>query len=75
MDIVSDYRAARARLRLAPYDAWLVEWISRRVARLLDKCDQLEHAGDDQGDVAAAGGSEAAAAVPRALACERPAQR
>jgi hypothetical protein len=55
-DIVNDYRPARARLRLAPYDAWLVEHIARRVAQLLGKCDAEERGGADQGDMPVAGG-------------------
>jgi hypothetical protein len=47
-DIVRDYRPARARLRLGRYERYLVEHISRRVARLLDKCDAEELRGDDQ---------------------------
>lgn len=48
-DIVNDFRAARARLRLAPYDAWLAEWIAHHVARLSDKRDSDERGGDSQG--------------------------
>ena len=55
-NIVEDYRAARARLRLAPYDQWLVEHIAGRVARLLGKRDDGERGGAGQGDVVAAGG-------------------
>ena len=55
-DIVNDYRTARARLRLAPYDAWLAEWIAGRVARLLGKCDVEERVGDSQGYGREAGG-------------------
>ena len=54
-DIVNDYRPARARLRLAPYDAWLAEWIAHRVARLLGKRDAEERGGDDPGDAHVAG--------------------
>ena len=55
-DIVNDFRAARARLRLAPYDAWLAEHIAGRVARLLGKRDAEERGGDDQGHGREAGG-------------------
>ncbi len=66
-DIVNDYRTARARLRLAPYDAWLVEHIAGRVARLLNKCDAEEWGGDDQGDEVTAGGrAVSCSAVPLA---------
>ncbi len=58
-DIVNDYRTARARLRLAPYDAWLAEHIAGRVARLLDKCDAEDRGGDGQGDGREAGGRAA----------------
>ena len=62
-DIVNDFRAARARLRLAPYDAWLAEHIAGRVARLLDKCDAEERAGDSQGYGREAGGRAASCSV------------
>jgi hypothetical protein len=47
-DIVNDFRAARARLRLGPYERWQVEWIARRVAWLLGKRDADERGGDDR---------------------------
>ena len=53
-DIVRDFRKARSMLRLAPYDAWLVEWIARRVANLLGKRDAEERGGAGQGDAPAA---------------------
>jgi hypothetical protein len=65
-DIVSDFREARGRLRLAPYDAWLVEHIAGRVARLLGKRDAEERGGDDPGDMQEAGGR---AVSPDSHAC------
>jgi len=67
-DIVNRYRKARANLRMVSYDAWLVEWIARRVARLLDKCDAEARGGDETGDVVVAGGRAAVSAVARARA-------
>jgi prepilin-type N-terminal cleavage/methylation domain-containing protein len=54
-----NYRPARARLRLAPYDAWLVEHIAGRVARLLGKRDAEDRGRGDQGDVHESGGRAA----------------
>ena len=69
-DIVNDYRPARARLRLAPYDAWLAEWIAHRVAQLLGKRDAEERAGDSQGYVREAGGrAVSCSTVPRGHTC------
>jgi len=50
-DIVNDYRAARARLRLGPYERYLAEWLAARVADLMGKRDAEDRGGDDQGDV------------------------
>ena len=55
-DIVNDFRAARARLRLGPYERYLAEWLAARVARLSDKRDAEERGGDDLGDERGAGG-------------------
>ncbi len=55
-DIVDDFRAARARLRLGRYERYLVEHIAGRVARLLGERDAEERGGDDQGDEREAGG-------------------
>ena len=55
-DIVNDYRLARARLRLGPYERYLAEHIAVRVALLLGKRDDGERGGAGQGDVVAAGG-------------------
>ena len=55
-DIVRDFRAARARLRLGRYERYLAEHIAARVERLLGKRDEGEREGDDQGDVPEAGG-------------------
>ena len=38
-DIVSDFRGARARLKLGTYERYLVEHIAARVERLLQKRD------------------------------------
>ena len=54
-DIVNDFRAARARLRLGRYERYLAEHIAGRVARLLDKCGAEDRGGDDQGDAHEAG--------------------
>ncbi len=68
-DIVNDYRAARARLRLGRYERYLVEHIAARVALLLGKRDEGERGGDDQGDAYEAGGRAALRnASPRAHA-------
>ena len=45
-DIVDDYRAARARLRLGRYERYLVERLAVRVERLLEKRHEAERAGD-----------------------------
>ena len=58
-DTVNDYRAARARLRLGRYERYLVERLAVRVARLLEKRDEAERAGDDAGDAHEAGGRAA----------------
>ena len=58
-DIVNDFRAARARLRLGPYERYLAERLAVRVARLSDKRDAEERGGDDQGDVYESGGRAA----------------
>jgi hypothetical protein len=50
-DIVNGFRAARSRLRLGPYEAYLAEHIASRVERLLQKRDE----GDVVGDVPEAG--------------------
>ena len=55
-DIVDAYRAARARLKLGRYERYLAERLAVRVALLLGKRDEGERAGDDPGDVVAAGG-------------------
>ncbi len=39
-DIVRDFRAARGRLRLGPYERYLAEHIAARVALLLGKRDE-----------------------------------
>ncbi len=54
-DIVEDFRAARARLRLGRYERYLVEHIAGRVARLLGERDAEERGGADQGDERGAG--------------------
>ena len=55
-DIVNGYRPARARLKLGRYERYLAERLAVRVARLLEKRDEGERAGDDPGDVPEAGG-------------------
>ena len=45
-DIVDDYRAARARLKLGRYERYLVEHIAARVERLLQKRDSGKRVGD-----------------------------
>jgi len=47
-DIVNDYRAARARLRLGHYERYLAEWLAARVARLSDKRDDDERGGEGE---------------------------
>jgi hypothetical protein len=55
-DIVRDFRAARARLRLGPYERYLAEHIAGRVALLLGKRDESDRGGDNPGDRQQAGG-------------------
>ena len=64
-DIVNDFRAARARLRLGRYERYLVEHIAGRVARLLGKCDAVDWGGDDLGDRREAGGRAVSPELPR----------
>lgn len=55
-DIVNDFRAARGRLRLGPYERYLAEHIAGRVADLLGKRDEGDRGGDNTGDRQQAGG-------------------
>ncbi len=54
-DIVNAYRPARARLKLGRYERYLAERLAVRVARLLERHEETEPAGDVQGDVPKAG--------------------
>ncbi|MFC1596321.1 hypothetical protein ACFL5Q_00045 [Planctomycetota bacterium] len=65
-DIVDAYRAARARLKLGPYERYLVEHIAARVECLLSKRDARERGGERRGDVPEAGERAAFSAVARA---------
>ena len=71
-DIVRDFRAARARLRLGRYERYLVERLAARVALLLGKSDEGERAGDDAGDERLVGGGrwDKPSCVARVRACE-----
>ena len=62
-DIVNDFLAARARLRLGPYERYLAEWLAARVARLSDKRDGDEPGGDSQGCGREAGGRAVSCSV------------
>jgi len=55
-DLVNDFRAARSRLRLGPYERYLAEHIAGRVALLLGKRDEGDRGGDNPGDRQQAGG-------------------
>jgi len=55
-DIVNDFRAARRRLRLGPYERYLAEHIAGRVALLLGKRHEGEREGITPGDTREAGG-------------------
>jgi hypothetical protein len=72
-DIVDDYRAARARLRLGRYERYLAERLAVRVALLLGKRDEGERQGNDPGDAHEAGGRAASHESPRACPREQPA--
>ena len=49
-DIVNDYRAARARLKLGRYERYLAERLAVRVAVLLGKRDEGEQSGGRSGN-------------------------
>lgn len=48
-DIVNNFRAARAQLRLDKYDRYLVEHIAARVSLLLGNCGTENRGGANQG--------------------------